>query len=166
MPRATSGAAPDGDGNWVIGQYDPACGSDTPGDPNECTEATATYRNDTGDTNVSGFVAEPVIIAETWTCTVDLTGTTNTIASVVGFGGAGETYWALADDYILVDLSAAPGEVLGLPLQAGSGVLTFSRDIPCDCVLPGYFCATQGYSVGGADGITLHNAYDLVVGTY
>jgi hypothetical protein len=157
---------PDGDGNWVMGQFDIACGSDTPGDPNECTEATATFRNDAGDTNLAGYVAEPVIIAEYWSATVDLTATTNSIAGVVGFSAAAETYWANADDYILVDLAAAPGEVLGLPLQAGSGVLTFGRDIPCDCVLPGFFAATQAFSVGGSDGITLHNAYDLVVGTY
>ncbi len=158
---------PDGVGNWLIGKYDlGACGLDTPGDPNQCTQGMATFRNDTGGTNTTGYVAVAPIIDTTWTATVDLSGTTNGLGGIASFETTAEVYLPGIGDYLLVNILDPGGDVIGLVPQSGAGVLTWNLDLPCDPSVLGSFVATQGWGFGGADGITLHNAYDLVVGWY
>jgi hypothetical protein len=102
----------------------------------------------------------------TWTATVDNTGMSNPFAHVVGYCGPWSWYHASLDDWVLVDIGDANGELLTLSPQYGTGLVSFSTIVPADPSLNGFPLYTQGFGFGGTGGVNLHNAYDLVVGSY
>ncbi|MFT5690123.1 MAG: hypothetical protein ACI8PQ_002974, partial [Planctomycetota bacterium] len=123
--------------------------------------ATATFRNDAGNTNPTGFKVAAPVLGTTWMSWVDNTSTGNTFAGVVGFASSLEV--SLSFGVLLVNVGDPAGELLNLPATAGTGVVAFSTSIPNDTALCGITAATQGFGFGGGS-ITLHNAYDLTVG--
>ncbi len=126
--------------------------------------ASATFRNDAGSTNPTGYTASPPILGEDWIATVDNTGTGNFVAGVLGFQDPLEAYLPGAGGFLLVDPLSAGGELLGLPPAFGYGPVTFTAPIPEDASLLGFAFSTQGAGLGGAAGATLHNAFDLFAG--
>ena len=129
-------------------------------------QASATFRNDSGGTNPTGFVAGPPVLGTTWSASVDNTGMGNSWAGIVGYFNPTEVFLPGIGDYLLVNVASGNGELLGLSPRAGTGVIGFSASVPGDMALGGYTFTTQGYGFGGGGGIHLHNAYDLWVGTY
>ncbi len=126
--------------------------------------AAATFRNDAGGTNPTGYLAGPPVMGADWIATVDNTGTTSFVAGVMGFVQPLELFLPHAGGYLLVDPTDPAGELLGLPPAYGYGAVEFRVPIPMDASLCGFGLATQGAGLGGADGVKLHNAYDLFVG--
>ncbi len=126
--------------------------------------ASATFRNDTGGTNSTGFFANAPVLGEDWIATVDNTGTGNFLAGVFGYGNPLELYLPRTDDWLLVDPLSPWGELLRLSPAYGYGVVTFTVPIPGVLSLVGFTMSTQGGGMGGAGGTTLHNAYDLFLG--
>lgn len=126
-------------------------------------EASATFRADAAGVNATGYVATAPLLGTAWTATVDNATTGNTAAGVVGFGTPDDVLYAFGS--LLVDVTHPVGELLGLALQTGTGIVSFSLDVPSDLALCGITLSTQAYGVGGP-GLRVHNAYDLVVGTF
>ncbi|MEW6072917.1 MAG: hypothetical protein AB1726_10055 [Planctomycetota bacterium] len=124
--------------------------------------ASATFRADNAGVNATGYLAAPPVLGALWTASVDNGQTGNTLAGVAGY--AGPLDLLLSFGFLLVDITDPNGELLQLPLQAGTGVVGFSLSIPDDPALCGIPFATRGYGLGGGAGIRLHNAYDLVLG--
>jgi len=129
------------------------------------TQASATFRNDSGGTNPTGYVASPPVMDTLWTASVDNAGMNNTLAGVVGYLTPLEYYLPGPDDWLLVNIVDPNGELLGIGTRAGSGVVSFSAPVPGDAALCGFAASTQGFGLGGTGGINLHNAYDVVLGT-
>jgi len=126
--------------------------------------ASAEFRNDSGGVNPARFTAEAPVMGGDWVATVDNTGTGNFIAGVFGYASPLSLYLPRADSFLLVDPLSSGGEMLQMPPAYGYGVVTFSASIPNDVALVGCTLSTQGAGLGGANGTTLHNAYDLFVG--
>jgi len=126
--------------------------------------ASAIFRNDAGGANPLGYLADPPVLGTTWFASVDNTGTSNTLAWVVGYLNALEFYMPQANQYLLVDVWSPGGELLQLGMKAGTGVVNWSINIPNDPIYLGVTLATQGAGFGGVDGTVLRNAYDLFVG--
>ena len=82
----------------------------------------------------------------------------------VGYGTP--AYVSLAFGVLLVNVADPDGELLGLAPKAGTDLVSFDLDVPNDYSLCGFTLSTQGYGIGGGSGPSLHNAYDLVVGTF
>ncbi len=121
----------------------------------------ATFRNDSGNTNPTGYLAGFPMVGQTWNASLDNTGTGNTWASIAGFSAPAEVGLPCCG-VLLVDITDPNGELLQLSAKLGSGLVSFSTAVPGDLGLVGFSLATQGLGFGG--GVTLHNAYDLVVG--
>jgi len=128
------------------------------------TPSSARFRNDSGNTNAVGYVASPPVLGGTWTATVDNAPHANFLALVVGFQTPAEVYLPQLDGYALVNAADPMGELLALPPLYGTGQITVQRGIPQDVGLCGFPLSTQAVGIG-AGGFTLHNAFDLVVGT-
>ena len=127
------------------------------------TVARALFRNDALGANPAGYAAAAPRIGQTWTASVDNTGTGNTLAAVLGFGTPLELV-VPAWGTVLVNVFDPAGELLALPAGAGAGSVAFSGPVPNDASLLGFTLSTQGLGFGGGAGVTLHDAYDLVVG--
>jgi len=127
--------------------------------------ASATFRNDAGGTNPTGYSASAPVLGATWDASVDNTGMSNTLAGVVGHLSPLQFYLPGPDDWLLVNIADLNGELMGLGVKAGAGVVGFSVPIPGDAALCGFAAFTQGFGMGGGGGINLHNAYDLILGT-
>ena len=123
--------------------------------------ARAVFRNDAGGTNPAVLATNAPAIAGSFQATVDLGPTGNTLAGVVGFASPLEVATGLG--VLLVNPVDPAGELLGLPVQAGSGVVSFSAQVPSDLALLGFSLSAQGFGLGGI-GVQLYNASDLVVG--
>ena len=124
------------------------------------TTASATFRNDAGNTNPAAYTAlNAPIPGMTYDATIDTTvqaGATG--AFLVGYGSALE----LPTQYgvVLVNVADPSGLLLS---EVGVGALAnYSAAVPNDPTLCGFAFSTQGVIFGG--GISLTNAYDLVVG--
>lgn len=126
--------------------------------------ASATFRTDAGATNASHFATADPILGLSWLSFVDNAPTGNTAAGVVGFANPLELYLPRYDDWLLVDPTSPGGELLGLPLRTGTGSLDFVYFMPSDVAFAGFTFSAQAFSVGGAGGVNLQNAYDLFVG--
>lgn len=125
---------------------------------------TATFRNDSGSTNPTGYTASPARLGVPWTATVDNSGMNNTLAGVFGYAQPTELFLPLVGEYLLVDTTSPGGDLLHLSLRYGVGPVSFSLDVPGDPAFAGYLVSTQGAGFGGTGSINLHNAVDLVVG--
>ncbi|MEW6073724.1 MAG: VCBS repeat-containing protein [Planctomycetota bacterium] len=125
------------------------------------TVPVATFRNDAGATNPSVYVAEGPAVGQNWDATVDNTGSAHTIAGLAGFATPAEIPLACCG-WLLVNVADPGGELLQVAPKLGSGLVAFSLAVPMDLALLGVSLSTQGYGYGG--GVTLYNAYDLVVG--
>ena len=126
--------------------------------------ASATFRNDVGNNNSTGYSADPPALGAAWTASVDNSITGSTLAWVMGYADPAEFYLPATSSFVLVDPSSPGGEILLLPVAAGTGLVTFGALVPSDPALLGITLSTQGVGFGGAPGPTLHNAYDLFVG--
>jgi len=166
--------AGDLDGNGVreitVGAYADD-GSRTPADPDRGAvwilfrNADGTVRGEQKiNTNPTGYLSEGFMMGQTWTASLDNTGTGNLLATIMGYADPLEAYIPGADDYLLIDPLSAGGELLQLSLGQGAGVIPFSAQVPSDLSLTGFRLSTQGGGFGGSGGTTLHNAYDHVVG--
>lgn len=133
----------------------------TPGD-----NARAVFRTDSMGLNNLGYTAEVPLLGTTWHATVDNTTTSNLIAIVVGYAGSTEIHVPRWNQFVLVDPTSPGGELLGLDVRFGVGVMGFSATIPLDLSLVGAKISTQGAGAGGVNLVTLHNAYDLVLGAF
>ena len=123
--------------------------------------ATATLRLDSAGVNLQGFRADPPVMGKLWTADVRNNLTGHNMAGVVGYAAPLDLQIGIGS--VLVDVTDPAGELLGLLPQAGSFTVSFSATIPLDPGICGFPFSTQGVSFGGP-GISLHNAYDLVVG--
>ncbi len=126
--------------------------------------AHARYRNDAGETNPYRYFAVPPVMGEEWTATIDVSGTGNFVAGVMGFALPLEQHLPVAAGWLLIDPLSPGGELLGIPPAYGYGLHVFTSPIPADPSLAGFVLSTQGAGLGGANGLTLFNAYDLFVG--
>jgi len=126
--------------------------------------ASATFRNDTGGTNPTGYWASAPILGQNWTATVDNSGTGHIIAAILGFAHPLELYLPVVGEYRLIDPLSPGGELLGFSLEYGHSLVTFTTPVPAAPSLAGFTLSTQGASLAGVDNTTLHNAYDLSVG--
>ena len=124
--------------------------------------AMAIFRNDLGGSNPTGYAAGPAVLGGTWTASVDNSGSGNTLAGIVGFATPLE--FGLPFGVLLTNVADPAGELLGLPAQAGTGLVSFGLGIPSDAGLCGMVVSTQGFGFGGGT-ITLHNAFDLILGS-
>ena len=127
--------------------------------------AEAKQRNDTFATNPTGYFALRPVMGRVWVASVDNGVQGNTMAGIVGYADAAEVYVPGLDDYLLVDPLSQGGELLFLGPKAGIGIVDFTLFIPNEVDLCGRSLCTQAFGIGGAP-ISLHNAYDLLVGTY
>ena len=127
--------------------------------------ATATFRNDGGNTNPTGYWAAPPVLGTTWFASVNNTGMGNNFADIVGYSTPLQLYLSGIGDYLLVNVADPNGELLTMPTKAGSNLVNFSAPVPNDPALNGFTFYTQGYGFGGGSP-RLHNAYDLRVGAY
>ncbi|MEW6071335.1 MAG: hypothetical protein AB1726_01910 [Planctomycetota bacterium] len=130
------------------------------------TAAVATFRNDAGNTNPTGYVAAPPIMGAMWNASVNNGLTGNNVAGVAGYSTPLSLYMGGIGDWLLVNVGDPNGELLGLPGIFGVGIVNFSALVPVDPAFIGFHFSTQGYGFGGGAGVRLHNAYDLVVGNY
>jgi len=126
-------------------------------------EASATFRN-AGANPASYDAVWPPKLGYYYRGTVDLAGTTGHVfAWLVGY--AGPTTLALGGGQVLlVDVSAAGGELLGEAMQPGP-IATFDVLVPFDLTFLGFEASTQALHFGG--GVTpfaLSNAQDLFAG--
>jgi len=119
------------------------------------------FRNDAGGLNPTGYLACEMKIGGTWTASVDNTASGNTMAAVIGFQTPLELTLGCCG-ILLVNVADPGGEVLGLPLVVGSGVVPFTLEIPAAPSLLGFTLSSQGIGLGG--GVRLQNAFDHTVG--
>jgi len=125
--------------------------------------ATANFRTDAAGINADAYEATPATPGQTWTATIDNTGTGNYMAAVVGYRHPLELFIPQASGYYLVNPTSPGGELLGLAPAFGYGLVTFEVPVPPNSAFLGLTLSTQGGSVG-TGGVTLHNAYDLTIG--
>ncbi len=121
---------------------------------------TATFRNDSGGQNATGYIANAPILDGTWSCTVDTSIGSNTAALVAGYASPLEfpTRWGV----LLVNLADPQSEILGPLVGVGAPSVVLTLDLTNDLGACGAFLATQAITFGSQ--IVMHNAYDLVVG--
>jgi hypothetical protein len=123
-------------------------------------------RNDAGNANPMGFQADPPVLGTTWHASVDNTGMDNTAAAVVAYREPAEVFVPAAGGTLLVDVTHPQGELLKLRPRFGTGVVSFSLDLPPDDSLMGKKVYAQGIGLGGNGGVRLHNARDLTIGGF
>ncbi len=128
------------------------------------TSSWAFFRNDAGGTNHPGYFATAPVPGAVWVATVDNTGTGNFLAGVMGYADPLELYLPAADGFLLIDPLSPGGELFQLPPAYGYGLVTFTVPIPTETSLAGFTLSAQGAGIGGGEGTTLHNAYDLFIG--
>ncbi len=126
----------------------------------ELRRSSATFRNDSGNQNETGYVADIPTLGGTWTGTVDNSIEDNFVALIVGYATQTElpTPWGV----LLVNIGDPGGEVLGPLTKVGAGLVSLSLRITTDLNLCGATLSTQGFSYGKKT--IFHNAYDLVLG--
>ena len=135
------------------------------GGPEACalvTAAAATLRTDSAGRNVAGYTALEPVIGRTWSAVVDNSILGDTAATILVYGAPADRYLAALDATLLVDVDPS-AKLLTVPTLSGTGQVLFTADVPDDLMLQGLQAYTQGVGFG-ADGIHLHNAYDLVLG--
>ena len=119
------------------------------------------FRTDAGSANPLGYAADEMVIGRIWNASVDNSLVGNTMAAVIGFQTPLELPLACCG-VLLVNIADPGGEVLALPLGAGTGVVPFNLEIPNSLSLLGFTLSTQGIGLGG--GVSLHNAFDHTIG--
>ncbi|MFT5288997.1 MAG: plastocyanin [Planctomycetota bacterium] len=124
------------------------------------TTASASFRNDAGGTNPIAYTAlnapKP---GASFDATVDTTFRPGTVGSFL-VGYATPIEFSTTYGVLLVNVADTSGVLLN---EFGTGPLVnFSVAVPAEPTLCGFSLSTQGVVFGG--GVTLTNAYDLVVG--
>ncbi len=155
MPELLSGATLYGPGGAVFVMFPAWDGG-----------AISRFRDDGQGRNRAGYDADPPRLGEEWTAVVDNTGTGNFVAGVAGFASPARRLLPLAGGFLLVNAADPAGELLSLPPAYGYGPVAFAAPVPADPALAGTVLYTQGFGIGGASGLTPHNARDLVIGTW
>ncbi|MEM7205729.1 MAG: zinc metalloprotease [Planctomycetota bacterium] len=113
-----------------------------------------------GDNPLSYSATRPVL-GGTVTASVDVASSGHNTGGLFGFAAPLRTRFR--GYVLLVDPSAAPGELLQLPFQSGPEA-QFSLPIPSLSALSGMTIYTQAAHFGGAAGLVLSNAQDLTIG--
>jgi hypothetical protein len=122
--------------------------------------ATVTFRNPGSNPASLAALTMPVLGA-TYTCTVDLAGTTgHSTAMLVGYPAA-LTFSLPYGQMGLVDVTR--GEVFGFPIDVGP-TATFDISIPPDMSYTGFRVYTQAGHFGTISPFALSNALDLLLG--
>ena len=129
----------------------------------DCAAASATFRADNAAVNLTGYLAPPPLVGQSWTPSVDNTATGATLALVVAYASPLDLF-VPGIGSILVNVADPGGELTGGTLVgAGTGLVAFALPVPNAPSLCGFSAATQGVSFGGGS-VLLHNAYDIVIG--
>ncbi len=124
--------------------------------------ASATFRN-AGSNPASLTAITMPVIGNTYTTTVNLTGTTGHWAAVV-LGYLAPLSWTLGGgQVVLVDIADPNGEQLLLAPASGP-VVVFDLLVPSDLSFVGIEAFTQAVHFGGTQPFALSNALDLFLG--
>ncbi len=127
----------------------------------QCAVASVGYRN--SGANVDSYAASRPILGSTFQATVDLTTTGHTSAVILGYD-RGDTLAVMNGYFLLVDPSSTPSAWFP-PVVLNGPTAQLSYAIPNDSALCGLRIFTQAVHAGGAPGIALSNAQDLLFGT-
>lgn len=123
--------------------------------------ASVAFRN--GGTNPASYVAQPPVLGQTWTATVDVGSTGHTVATI----------WGSSNPTTIANFGPTPGTYLLFQnlncyrLRSGYSlgpVASFSIAIPNDPVLIGATVYTQAAHLQGTTPWLLSNAQDLTIG--
>jgi len=126
------------------------------------TPASATFRN--AGSNPASYVATTLpVLGTTFSCTVDLAGTTGHSAAWLAGFATPFTATLGGGQVLLVNTADPNGELLLQPIRTGP-VASYNMAVPNDPVLAGFAAATQALHVGGVAPWALSNAQDLVLG--
>jgi endonuclease I len=124
-----------------------------------CPTASATSRN--SGFNPASFTADPPVLGQPWTASVDVSTTGSNFAFILSRKSP-FMFTLLTGQVLLVDLGSS-NELLGLAAQAGP-VAMFNSMIPSDVSFCGFEASLQAVHFGGAGNFFLSNAMDLIAG--
>jgi hypothetical protein len=124
-----------------------------------CPTAGASFRN--SGFNPASFSADPPVLGQMWTASVDLSTTGSNFALILARKDP-FMFTLMTGQVLLVDLGSS-NELLNLPARPGP-LATFSAMIPGDMAFCGFEASLQAVHFGGAATFFLSNAVDLIAG--